>query len=395
MNIPHQHLLLLLASTLAMESATASHDAKMLQRLQNNQLDPLKKQQEVFREAVEHGYLESAKFILDNYGINLGYNKNQYLNAAVEQGDAEMVRLFLQRPEILLDNLSPDSFFEACAKGAVVVVRALLDREDFALTQTEMSRALAFAVQYNQYEVAKILLMDGRADPNWKYYHILQMAIGNRNMRIAKLILADPRVEVKDVIETMDRAILNMDNPVCEMIRMYGKAIDAAKYGLLPSIQAITSFDPEFIDVVFYSACWAGKHAIVDYFLLMKHNIGPIITTEAERNLALELAIHSGKAEVVKSLLADEQVQNTLTRTQLDDILSRVDNIQRNELFLQLFDWLVSKDATLKELKGIRMEMGKSGMKKGRHAAATRKYQKRGLPHVAKLVNVVAQPVYH
>jgi hypothetical protein len=302
-----------------------------------------------------------------------------------------MVSLFLERPEISLADFSPDAFIDACANGSTTIVRSLLGREDFSIESDHINRALVFAIESGHFETVKTLLLDGRADPTWHYFTALVKAISNSDLKMAKLLLADPRVDYKEIQSTIDAKILRSDNSVCHMIRLYGLQIDAAKRGLPLNIQ---SFNPDYFDVILYSACWAGKTATFSQLIHMKKKVGPIFSVESENNLALELAIHSGQTKLVMLLLDEETVKSSFSLIQLEEILANVKDVQRNPLFTSLFDWIITKDESLQSLKAIRMELGKSGVKKGKYVKAVRAYQKKGLPNIARLISAVGQPVY-
>lgn len=382
--------MLTLACSLAMHSQLDSPDEAQLRGLELGTIDPLAKNQKVFREAVENGHVNSVKYMLQNYPINLTYNKNQYLKTAVVSGNKAVVDLFLAQPQVSLSDFSGDAFMEACAYGHTDIIRTLLSRDDFRMQDPHIHRALAFAVQHGHFELVKVLLMDGRADPAWNYHFAFIHAIANDDVKMAKLLLADPRVEVADIKATVSKPVLNGDNHVCEMLQLYGTAIDAAKYDLPLKIK---TFDPEFFDVILHSACWVGKVSTVSRLIHMRDEIGPIFSLEAHGNLALELAIHSGKAELVMLLLENKLVKRSLSLARLDEILANVKYIHRNPLFTTLFDLVVENDTSLKGVRAIRMKKGKEGDKMGKFIHAVRRYQSERLPNIARLISILAQPV--
>lgn len=104
------------------------------------------------------------------------------------------MRLLLQDGRANPNALNSSGFRDACANGHVEIVRLLL-LDGRAEPSAEHSEGLRYACKYGHTEMVELLLQDGRACPNALNSFEFRDACANGHVDIVKMLLKDGRAD--------------------------------------------------------------------------------------------------------------------------------------------------------------------------------------------------------
>jgi len=104
-----------------------------------------------------------------------------------------------QQPDLQLPRKIVALFEKQCEKGNISLVSALLQNKDF--TVEAMTDGLCAAAKHNQLAVARLLLNDKRSNPSCEDNYPLCKASENGYVEMVKLLLADPRLELRETLD--------------------------------------------------------------------------------------------------------------------------------------------------------------------------------------------------
>ena len=143
--------------------------------------------------AILENNVNAVKDILKVNSANRNLDLSYEFSRAVNQGTAEMVKVFLDDGRYDPGQFYNVALFDAIKREKTEMLKHLL--EDKRVDPTVGENAIYYAAQHKRTESVKIFLEDGRVDPSVNYGYSIIFAKWNGDVEMAAALIQDTRMD--------------------------------------------------------------------------------------------------------------------------------------------------------------------------------------------------------
>ena len=141
--------------------------------------------------ACASGYTSVVSMVLGKYQLS-DESLTHFLEVACEKSQCEVIKILLQDER--MSRMHGSLLHDACHRPALEVAQLLLSDERWNPTSSGLKLCLMDAVSEGHEDILRLLLRDGRTDPNYGLFGNLQHLITDGQVGMIRLFLSDPRV---------------------------------------------------------------------------------------------------------------------------------------------------------------------------------------------------------
>lgn len=237
-------------------------------------------------EAAQSNQLSLVSYLLNDAGVNLSTNDVQPLRAAIDNRNAEMVRLFLEagvdpcgKPE---KDIGP--YYAAAIYGSVEIVRIMAGHVEACSDRAVLFDGFAAAAEKGLQPTVEYLL--SLKPEREKIVSALKEAFEDRQMEVAKFLIENaPDLTADDKGRFLADAVEKDGLPLFEFLVEHGAALT------VPNASGRTAL---------IQACLDGDLEKAKF--LIEHKV-PLETADSAGITPLLAACHSGSVPIVELLL--------------------------------------------------------------------------------------------